>query len=828
MLFFYSNYFSEGSKQESSFSFLPTDPVIPFPSFGETQEVGSSFSATAMKPGSEKVILDVPNILGLKSKKRVRSEETCPIIKKAKMSEIEEIKEEARQWAEGINPDKKEKVLNSIMEFLDNEEKRSLNLHNCKIDVFPHFLTRKILADRLIDLDLSGNNLTSLPASIGQLSMLKVLTLHFNRLTELPKEIGLLRNLNSLDLMCNRLKTLPPQIGSLFQLEYLNIGGLGIVAGESEGIRRNDVDTLLYDAREILEENDNQLQDLPHEIFHLVNLKDLDISYNQLSELSLSIRNLKMLENLDVSGNDLDEFPLAICHLTQLSSLYITRNDIPRIPAEIAKLKHLRALHADNNPFCNNALPPELGQLELLEILDLGADRGDLSFIVEIPEKLSNLSNLIKLNLKNNELVNVPSFFGKLCSLEELNLSCNEIRSLPEEMIQLQNLEILDVSFNSLEEIPNSLLGISSLLQLSLEVNNLTHLPDELFRLINLRHLILFGNESLNGLPEGITRLSRQCLIELGDLSEPESCSLSRAVLSRLEETINQPGYEGPSFRYYRGNPLLQQPKSLQTLLGELENIVNRAGIAEGMLAFIARESEENQMSLRMWLSRLDAMRDYKSAKEWLVNNVLKYLNLSITDPNFKESFYATIKGAETTCGDRMALSIMHLGIAYQLEQPMEIFHLAEFLRRGVFAMSLLEECARNKIPSLRFVDEIEVYLGYPLRLKNALGLPIEVKDMLYFRCSSLTREDLETARVSVLNTINNEDSFHVFLITQDKWKKALSKKCPEEYQAILDANEKALDEEEVNYEAVAKVLNEQLIALTAKVLSRNASYASL
>ena len=57
----------------------------------------------------------------------------------------------------------------------------------------------------LVELDLGGNQLTSLPSEIGQLTSLTQLNLYNNQLTSLPAEIGQLTSLTELHLEDNQL-----------------------------------------------------------------------------------------------------------------------------------------------------------------------------------------------------------------------------------------------------------------------------------------------------------------------------------------------------------------------------------------------------------------------------------------------------------------------------------------------------------------------------------------------------------------------------------------------------------------------------------------------
>ena len=65
------------------------------------------------------------------------------------------------------------------------------------------------------ELDLYGNQLTSVPAEIGQLTSLEELYLGGNQLTSVPAEIGQLTSLEKLRFDANQLTSLPAEIGQL-------------------------------------------------------------------------------------------------------------------------------------------------------------------------------------------------------------------------------------------------------------------------------------------------------------------------------------------------------------------------------------------------------------------------------------------------------------------------------------------------------------------------------------------------------------------------------------------------------------------------------------
>lgn len=70
-----------------------------------------------------------------------------------------------------------------------------------------------------VTLDLSGQQLSSLPTGLTNRNDIKILNLSNNQLTSLPPEIGNMTNLEELNVENNRLVSLPPEIGKLIKLK---------------------------------------------------------------------------------------------------------------------------------------------------------------------------------------------------------------------------------------------------------------------------------------------------------------------------------------------------------------------------------------------------------------------------------------------------------------------------------------------------------------------------------------------------------------------------------------------------------------------------------
>jgi Leucine-rich repeat (LRR) protein len=261
-----------------------------------------------------------------------------------------------------------------------------LDLSDKGLTALPAKIIRKLTA--MEELNLTGNQLTTLPEAIGELVALKWLNLDGNQLTTLPEDIGELVALELLSLTGNQLTTLPEAIWKLTAMEGLYLIG-------------------------------NQLTILPEAIGELVALKRLYLNGNQLTTLPEAMGNLTNLQMLYLMNNKLTALPEALGSLTNLQELYLMDNQLTALPEAMGKLTNLQELYLNNNQF--TALPEALGKLTNLQKLDLSNNQ-----FTALPEALGKLTNLQKLDLSNNQFTALPEALGKLTNLQSLNLKDNQ------------------------------------------------------------------------------------------------------------------------------------------------------------------------------------------------------------------------------------------------------------------------------------------------------------------------------------------------------------------------------------------------------------------
>jgi len=153
------------------------------------------------------------------------------------------------------------------------------------------------MADTLEILDISGNQLTSLPDDFDRFHKLKVLFCSDNPFTELPEVLGRCTSLSMVGFRNNQIRR---------------------VSGSS----------------------------LPP------NLRWLILTGNQLEELPAELGRRPLLQKLMVAGNRLKTLPVEMADCNNLELLRIAANQFEVLPAWLLKLPRLSWLSYSGNPFC--------------------------------------------------------------------------------------------------------------------------------------------------------------------------------------------------------------------------------------------------------------------------------------------------------------------------------------------------------------------------------------------------------------------------------------------------------------------------------------------
>lgn len=150
------------------------------------------------------------------------------------------------------------------------------------------------LSDTLEVLNLSGNQLQSLPANLSRLHKLRILFCSNNPFTEVPEVLGECSNLEMVGFKANRINHLP-------------------AAALSPALR-----WLIL--------TDNQLQDLPEDLGNCSRLQKLMLAGNQLHFLPQSMEACHNLELLRIAANRLESLPGWLLELPRLSWLAFAGN----------------------------------------------------------------------------------------------------------------------------------------------------------------------------------------------------------------------------------------------------------------------------------------------------------------------------------------------------------------------------------------------------------------------------------------------------------------------------------------------------------------------
>jgi len=167
---------------------------------------------------------------------------------------------------------------------------------------------------------------TGFPATLQSLSVIGL------RLARVDARVMKLPNLVSLDLSNNEITSLPDTMGDMKCLKEFNISG-NLLAN----LPRSFCCGSLTKSLRLLNLSDNKIQLLPNYFCSLKSLLTLNVSRNQLKALPPSINKLSNMKHFDSSGNNLRVLPGSFSSL-RLDSLELSSNDFEEYEGSEARI----------------------------------------------------------------------------------------------------------------------------------------------------------------------------------------------------------------------------------------------------------------------------------------------------------------------------------------------------------------------------------------------------------------------------------------------------------------------------------------------------------
>ena len=157
---------------------------------------------------------------------------------------------------------------------------------------------------------------------------------------------------------------------------------------------------------------------------------------------------------------------------------------------------------------------------------------------------------------------------------------------------------------------------------------------------------------------------------------------------------------------------------------------------------------------------------------------------------------YTITDNAHDTCDDRVALSVIYLGLQQALNEYKKSIgsnlpYVYNLLINGFLTIELLSELARYKVAASQNIDEIEVYLGYLIKTKKVLEIPINLNEMVFPDLANLSSDDVAVAVERVQKMRNDSQTCHQFLIQQPIWIDILTNKFKDAVETITNTRNK-------------------------------------
>ncbi|ELU0532739.1 E3 ubiquitin--protein ligase [Salmonella enterica] len=382
----------------------------------------------------------------------------------------------------------------------------------------------------------------------------------------------------------------------------------------------------------------------------------------------------------------------------------------------------------------------------------------------------------------NPQLTSLPALPPEL---QDLSVSDNRLTSLPELPPGLQTLSVDgNPHLTRLPELPPGLqtLFVSNNPQLT----SLPELPSEL-------QWLFARNCQLTRLPESIRGLPSSARVSL------ERNPLSERTLQTLRDITSVPDYSGPTIQFDMEGPSV--PREARALHLAVADWLTP--VPEGEPAPADRwhmfGQEDNATAFSLLLDRLSETENFKKDAGFKAQ-ISSWLTELAEDEELRARTFAMATEATSSCEDRVTFflhQMRNVQLVHNAEKGEYDDNLAALVAMGrvMFRLEKLEQIAREKVRTLAFVDELEVWLAYQNKLKKSLGLTSVTAEMRFFGVSGVTVTDLQAAELQVKAAEKSE--FREWILQWGPLHSVLERKAPEHFNAL---REKQISDYEETY----------------------------
>ncbi len=409
------------------------------------------------------------------------------------------------------------------------------------------FMSQVQHASESLELDLTSLQLRAFPLFACDITNLRSLNVSDNEISSIPAAISCLTCLTELNLKNCPIKSLSIELGCLVQLSMFHIDSLYLRECAADwGVAD---ESMILSVLRCLHVGRSQKQ-LSYDLSHL-GLNNIPGSEHCTHGF---YRGWTQALSLTFAGNalaDLDQLQV----MQSLLTLNLAQNKISKLPDSFQALSALTSLNLSENFFTE--MPILLSSFDSLRVLDVSSNK-----LVGIPQYFKGFTSLASLRISFNPISSLPFYLWAApalnrvdtegCSImsppvpviqfgvrtvvnyfekvelahasQSLSLVDYNLVDMPLEPLKVHSLTNLDLSRNKLSFIPDIISAISELTVFSATHNCITSITDKISRLTCLKTLRLSHNKTLVSLPESLvtcTTLTELLLDSCGFRSSP-------------------------------------------------------------------------------------------------------------------------------------------------------------------------------------------------------------------------------------------------------------------------------------------------------------------